>query len=59
MDKDKEFLNKYQGSLNIMAMKEKEFGEVKLRLHKEIDLGNLKISQLKIEMRENHLRVNK
>jgi hypothetical protein len=59
LDKDKDYLNKYQDSLNIMALKKREFEEYKLKLNQDLDLHKLKISHLKIEMRENHLRVRK
>lgn len=57
LDKDKDYLNKYKDSLELLALKKKEFEEIRLKLNQDMDQGKLKISQLKIEMRENHLRV--
>ena len=58
LDKDKDYLNKYQDSLTLLALKKREFEEFKLKLNQDLDAGKLKVSQLKIEMRENYLRVN-
>jgi len=41
-----------------LALKKREFEEFKLKLNQDLDAGKLKVSQLKIEMRENYLRVN-
>jgi hypothetical protein len=40
-----------------MSLKKREFDEYKLKINQDLDLGKLKVSEMKIDMRENHLRV--
>ena len=57
LDKDKDYLNKYKESLELIECKRREFEEIKLKLNHDIDEKKLKITQLKIESREHHLKV--
>lgn len=58
LDKDKDYLNKYKESLELLELKKKEMEEIRLKLNQEIDDKKLKITQLNIEKHENHLTVN-
>lgn len=57
LDKDKDYLNKYKESLELLEQKKKEMEELRLKLNQELDDKKLKITQLNIEKHENHLRV--
>lgn len=57
LDKDKDYLNKYKESLELMEMKKKEFEEIRLKMNQDLDERKLKITQLNIEKHEHNLEV--
>ena len=51
-------MNKYKESLELLNSKKREFEEIRLKFVHDIDEKKLKITQLNVEKRENHIHVN-